>query len=360
MNKVGIFAENMYFMGLAGLLLSLSGFFGFFVSLKFILINHFRIPKSIAKLLYKQISNSNFKFVMEEELVFDKKDPSIYKSLVKLDGVYVLFDRSERLFTAGWQSKEGLTDIYFFRWNTQRVRHILDAISKIKKEVSVYAMSPYGNSHIGTVDCKEFSIVLDKEIYEDIENDVSRVIKGELSKTSALLYGPPGNGKSRFIRYISQKYELPIYTFYFNPDYTNLDILEAFAMIPKHSIVLFEDFDNYFDDRTCLIKSENVKFTFDVLLNCLDGVYNDYKKTIFFMTVNDLGKVSDALKKRPSRFKYVREFKNPSTELKLELLGNEELAEGLVDISLDQTFKIKDFISMKGLITLNDAKELIN
>ena len=221
-------------------------------------------------------------------------------------------------------------------------------------------MSPYGNSHIGTVDCKEFSIVLDKEIYEDIENDVSRVIKGELSKTSALLYGPPGNGKSRFIRYISQKYELPIYTFYFNPDYTNLDILEAFAMIPKHSIVLFEDFDNYFDDRTCLIKSENVKFTFDVLLNCLDGVYNDYKKTIFFMTVNDLGKVSDALKKRPSRFKYVREFKNPSTELKLELLGNEELAEGLVDISLDQTFKIKDFISMKGLITLNDAKELIN
>jgi hypothetical protein len=346
-------------MDLMTLLLSLGGFFGFFVSLKFIVINHFRIPKNIAKLLYKQVIKSNFQFVVEEELVFDKKDPSIYKSIIKLNNMFVLFDKSERLFTAGWQSKEGLTDIYFFRWNTQRVRAILTDISQIKKEVNVYAMSPYGNSHIGTVDCREFSITLDKEVYEDIENDVARVIKGELFKTSALLYGPPGNGKSRFIRYISQKYELPIYTFYFNPDYTNLDILEAFSMVPKNSIILFEDFDNYFNDRTCLIKSENVKFTFDVLLNCLDGVYNDYKKTIFFMTVNDLDKVSDALKKRPSRFKYVREFKNPSTKLKLELLGNKELAEGLVDISLDQTFKVKDFISIKEQVTLNEAKELI-
>jgi hypothetical protein len=78
------------------------------------------------------------------------------------------------------------------------------------------------------------------------------------------------------------------------------------------------------------------------------------------MTVNDLDKVSDALKKRPSRFKYVREFKNPSTELKLELLGNRELAEGLVNISLDQTFKVKDFISIKEQVTVNEVKELIN
>lgn len=347
-------------MNLMTLILSLGGFFGFFVSLKFIIINHFRIPKNIAKSLYKEILKSKFKFIVEEELVFDKKDPTIYKSLIKIDNMYILYDKSERLFTAGWQSKEGLTDIYFFRWNTRRIRAILDSINQIKREVNVYAMSPYGNSHIGKVDCRGHSIVLDSYIYEDIENDVVRVLNCDLPKTSALLYGPPGNGKSRFIRYISQKYELPIYTFYFNPDYTNLDILEAFSMVPKRSIILFEDFDNYFNDRTCLIKSENVKFTFDVLLNCLDGVYNDYNETIFFMTVNDITKVSDALKKRPSRFKYVREFKNPSRELKLKLLGSDSLAEGLSDISLDETFKIRDIISMRGQITLNEAKELIN
>jgi len=348
-------------MGFTTLLLSLGGIFGGLISLKFIIINHFRIPKSIAKSLYKETLRSNFKFVMEEELVFDKKDPSIYKSIVKLGGAYILFDKSERLFTAGWQSKENLTDVYFFRWNTKKIKQILDLISKVEKEINIYAMSPYGNSHIGIIDgSKPVDLVLDNSTYSDIENDVKRVINNELDKTSALLYGPPGNGKSRFIRYISQKYEFPIYTFYFNPDYTNLDILEAFSMVPKRAIILFEDFDNYFDDRTCLIKSENIKFTFDVLLNCLDGVYNDYKETIFFMTVNDIGKVSTALKQRPSRFKYVREFKNPSPELKFELLGDIKLADGLTDISLDQTFKIKDYIGMKGSISLEEAKNLLN
>ena len=71
-------------MGITTLLLSLGGILGGLVSLKFIVISHFRIPKSIAKALYKESLKSKFKFVMEEELVFDKKDPSIYKSLVKL------------------------------------------------------------------------------------------------------------------------------------------------------------------------------------------------------------------------------------------------------------------------------------
>ena len=99
---------------------------------------------------------------------------------------------------------------------------------------------------------------------------------------------------------------------------------------------------------------------FDVLLNCLDGVYNDYKETIFFMTVNDISKVSTALRQRPSRFKYVREFKNPSRELKFKLLNDIVLADGLTDISLDQTFKIKDYIDIKGCISLDEAKELLN
>jgi len=207
----------------------------------------------------------------------------------------------------------------------------------------MYAIAPHGSINIGVLDCNEYNITLDKHIYEDIENDVIRVVNKEIKKTSAILHGPPGNGKSRFIKYIAQKYELPIYSFYFNPDYTNLDILETFSMIPPKSIVLFEDFDNYFEDRKCIMPNDNIKFTFDVLLNSLDGVYNDYKETIFFMTVNDLNKVSDAIKNRPSRFKYVKEFTNPSLELKINLLG-EELANSTGDISLDQVFKIKDSI----------------
>ena len=331
-------------MAWTSILLSLAGLIGGLLSIKFILIGHYRVNRSIGAPLYKKLSSdSTFKFIIEEELVIDKKDPSIFKGIFKINSTFILFDKNERLLTAGWTPKEYIIDIYFFRWDAKKVIELLNEINHVDKIVNMYAIAPHGSINIGVLDCNEYNISLDKCIYEDIENDVIRVVNKEIKKTSAILHGPPGNGKSRFIKYIAQKYELPIYSFYFNPDYTNLDILETFSMIPPKSIVLFEDFDNYFEDRKCIMPNDNIKFTFDVLLNSLDGVYNDYKETIFFMTVNDLNKVSDALKNRPSRFKYVKEFTNPSLELKINLLG-EELANSTGDISLDQVFKIKDSI----------------
>ena len=346
-------------MNIITILLTISGFIGGIVSLKFLIINHYRINRSIGVLLYKQIkSDFVFKFIMEEELVFDKKDPSIFKALIKLNDAFLLFNKSERLLTAGWQSKEVIIDIYFFRWNTNKIKSML-LFDKEEKRTNIYAMAPYGSINIGSMDCNNYSLVADELVYKDIENDILRVLDGKLTKTSALLYGNPGNGKTRFVKYIAQKYELPIYTFYFNPDYTNLDILESFSQIPKKCIILLEDFDSYFEDRKCIIPSENIKFTFDVLLNCIDGVYNDYKEVIFFMTVNDINKVSDALKKRPSRFKFVREFTNPSIQLKTELLNDKNLALEIGDISLDQVFKIKDIKELRGDITIEEVKKII-
>jgi hypothetical protein len=348
-------------MNITAILFSIGGFLGGILSLKFIIINHIRVNGSLSTLLYTKVKNDpTFKFIMEEELVFDKKDPNIYKGLIKLNSVWILYDKAERLLTAGWQPKETLTDIYFFRWNTAKVKSLLTLVNKTEKIINLYAMTPYDNINIGMLDCNNYSISVDKYIYKDIEADVVRVLNREIFKTSALLYGKPGNGKTRFIRYIAQKYELPVYSFYCNTEYTNIDILRAFSNIPHRCIILFEDFDNYFTDRTCTMPCENIKFTFDILLNCLDGLYNDYKETVFFMTVNDISKVSDALKKRPSRFKYVREFTNPSTELKIELLGDKELGNNIGDVSLDQIFKIKDHIEHKGMIALEEAKILIN
>jgi hypothetical protein len=346
-------------MNLIGMGLYFGGIFGSIVSLKFLLINNLRIPESITKLCYNKVIESDFNFIIEQEFTLNDETPMIYKSLCKFGGKFVLFDKMERLFTAGYVAKENLTNIYFFRWNSKKIKDFLVEINNVDNEVGVFAFAPYFTKRIGSLSCKDYSVVLDDYIYKDIEADVARVINGEIYKTGALLYGSPGNGKSMFVKYIAQKYSLPIYTFYFSPDYTNLDILEAFSYIPKRCIILFEDFDNYFNDRECLMKSESVKFTFDILLNCLDGVYNDYKQNVFFMTVNDLDKVSDALKKRPSRFKYVREFKNPSIELKGRLFGDKELAETIGNISLDETFKLKDYISTNGVIQLHEAKNLL-
>jgi hypothetical protein len=342
------------------LLLSLGGILGGLVSLKFIILSHIRINRSLGTRLFKTLNKeSKWRFVLSQELVLDKKDPTIFNAIYKFNNIFIWFNKTERLFTAGWTPKDSILDIYFFRWNVNKVKNFLRELSIGDKTVSIYAMSPYGTIEIGKMECINFSIANDRDLYEDIESDIVRVLNGEIPKTSALLYGPAGNGKSRFIKYISQKYELPIYTMYFSPDYTNVEILEAFNGIPPNSIVLFEDFDNYFNDRKCIIPSENIKFTFDVLLNCFDGVYNDYNKMIFFMTVNDLDKVSPAIKNRPSRFKYVREFKNPSIELKYELLGRKDLAENIGNISLDQVFKIKDFLELKKDITLDEIKTIL-
>jgi len=117
--------------------------------------------------------------------------------------------------------------------------------------------------------------------------------------------------------------------FTLNPDWTNHDLLLLFAQIPKKCIVLFEDFDNYFDGRKCILgggENKQIKFTFDIILNGLDGVYNTYENVVFIMTVNDISKVDDALKNRPSRFKFTREFNNPDIEIRkkyFRMIGQE-------------------------------------
>jgi SpoVK/Ycf46/Vps4 family AAA+-type ATPase len=185
-------------------------------------------------------------------------------------------------------------------------------------------------------------IYLDPEIYQDVETDIIKVIRGEKRKIGCLLHGSPGNGKTQFVRYLARKYSLPIYVVYLSPDYSNLDISLMFASIPKKCIVLLEDFDNYFNGRTCAMKNDSVKFTFDSIINALDGIHNDYKGVVFVMTANDIEKIDDSLKKRPSRFKYVRKFDVPSTEIRFKILGDTTLVEKTQGLSLDQVFSLCD------------------
>ena len=132
---------------------------------------------------------------------------------------------------------------------------------------------------------------------------------------------------------------MPLMIFTLNPDWTNHDLLLIFAQIPKRCIVVMEDFDNYFDNRRCILGTDNksIKFTFDIILNGLDGSYTTYEQVAFFMTVNDIDKVDQALKKRPSRFKFVREFSNPDPGTLSKLLPEENPSD-LAGMNLDQMF----------------------
>jgi SpoVK/Ycf46/Vps4 family AAA+-type ATPase len=239
-----------------------------------------------------------------------------------------------------------------FRWDYGGLKSFLQTLNYKNTDIPVDIIMPYSSDRIGSIkkdnDNKPVAnIQADYDFISLLESDLNKMCKGEMDKTGAILHGKPGNGKTFFIKYIASKYDLPVKVVSFNPDWTNHDILNLFSQVSSKCIVLFEDFDNYFDGRNCLIKSESIKFTFDTILNCFDGVYNNYKHVVFFMTVNDIDKVDEAIKNRPSRFRYVAEFKNPDFNTRLKILENKTLAEETDGLNLDQVFfeKHKNHIS---------------
>jgi hypothetical protein len=310
--------------------------------LKFIVSQSYRLDDNLSKTLIKKIqTDATFKFELNNEFSINKKYPAIYETFCFINGCFLLFRRNERLLNAGWQSKDTISEIYFFRWQKNKFLNYIQTISKVQDSINVMVLGPYGSDKLGQLEITEPTISIDKHLYEDIEADIKDMLENNKSKTGCLLYGKPGTGKTRLVKYFSQKFSLPIYTIYLSPDYSNFDILMMFGSIPEKCIVLFEDFDNYFNNRECTLKNENVKFTFDAIINALDGIYNDYKQVVFIMTANDITKIDDSIKLRSSRFKFVREITPPSYETRLNILEDEELALKTEGMTVDKIYFVK-------------------
>jgi hypothetical protein len=325
----------------------LASFVGIWAFIKYILLIDMRVDSNIYKTLYDLCQNDK-KIMIYEEFVSENRRPVAYVAFCFFkDAPWFYLNHSERLMQAGWNEKDYVTVITCFRWKYKKLKNFLKL--KLKEMqlctfgVPVQLMLPYGIDKIGSLKENFSEPLMSEELWKDFEKEVAEVTEEKIKKTSALLYGYPGNGKSFFIKYLAAKYRLPIMVFTLNPDWTNHDLLLMFSQIPKKCIVLFEDFDNYFDKRTCIIggDNKNIKFTFDIILNGLDGVYTTHENVVFIMTVNEIEKVDDALKNRPSRFKFVKHFDNPNLEVRKKILPENllEISEGK---SLDQILRIKE------------------
>ena len=326
--------------------------------MRFLVSQNFRLDDNLSKNLMGRIKTSKFTFEINNEFSINKKFPTVYNCFTYVDGVFMYFTRNERLLNAGWQSKDVVTEVYFLRTQKKKVEELIEKITESDERINVMALLPHGSDKLGELSTEEVpEIYIDEELYLDIEKDIVDVLAGKKSKTSCLLYGSPGTGKTRLIKYFSQKYRLPIYSIFFHPDYSNLDIMLMFGSIPPNSIVLFEDFDNYFNKRECIMKNENIKFTFDILLNVLDGVYNDYSRCIFIMTCNDIQNIDDSIKRRPSRMRFVREIKPPSERKRMEILGDKNLVTMTNGMTMDQIFFAK---SLMGKYSNNEILNIIN
>ena len=314
----------------------------------FILIE-IRIDENSFKIIYDKCKEKK-KILIEEEYTHEKKYPIVFSAICFLENCpWFYISHQERLLSAGWVPKDYVSKVVLFRSKYKRFKEFLSNCHKKNTNIPVDLLIPYSSDKIGHIKDHPNPIIENSLCY-DIEDDIKNKIK-----TSAILYGNPGNGKTTFIKYIACKYNLPIKIITFSPEWSNYELLLLFSQIPNDCIVLFEDFDNYFNGRKCIIgeDNKNIKFTFDVVLNALDGIYNTYENVIFIMTVNDINKVDFALKERPSRFKYSIEFKNPTIDLIHQLLGEEKDANQVDGMNLDQILTVKNNLE-KGL-SLKDA-----
>ena len=284
------------------------------------------------------IREASWVWELNRQFVQEPRSPESYEALVLMRGVLMFFSRSEKLMTAGWQAKEVITTVYFPRWHRGSVDRLLK--DEDCAAIPISALMPNNREKLGEIyPDADPPLYLNAGSYEDIERDVAEVAAGRLAKTGCLLWGAPGNGKTQFAKYLSKKYKLPINVVYLNPSYDNYLVARMFADVPPRCIVLLEDFDNYFDGRTCIMKNDEVRFTFDSFINALDGIHNDYRGVVFIMTANDISKVDPSVKCRPSRFKHVREFVGPNWETRMRVLGDERLAFETDGSSLDDVFK---------------------
>lgn len=311
--------------------------------LKYVVLGSYKIDNDTSKRLIEQVEAlADHKWVLTNEYVLEPRYPSAYEAFVLMRGCLFFVSRSERLMTAGWKGKEEVTQVVFPRWQRNKMLSLINRHGVKDPTIPVMALTPHGSDRLGALSPDSTSIsFVDDSLRNQVEAAVEDMLKNEGSKLGMLLYGKPGNGKTRFIKHIAKKYSLPVYVVYLNPEYSNLDVAMMFSSIPHKCIVLLEDFDNYFDGRECLMKNDQVKFTFDAIINALDGIHNDYRQVVFALTANDITKIDDSLKKRPSRFKFVKELECPSADIRKKILSRSECVEATDGMTLDQVFAYK-------------------
>ena len=155
------------------------------------------------------------------------------------------------------------------------------------------------------------SVILDKGVKERILSDVKGFLgsgkwyydRGIPYRRGYLLHGPPGSGKSSFIRALAGELDYNIAMLNLSERGLTDDRLNhLLTIIPRRTLVLLEDADAAFGNRRTQTDEDGYRganVTFSGLLNALDGVASAEER-IVFLTTNYVERLDSALV-RPGR-----------------------------------------------------------
>jgi chaperone BCS1 len=176
-------------------------------------------------------------------------------------------------------------------------------IARELNRIAIYVPSPYSNewtrARLGN-NRKLDSVVLKAGQKEAIVDDLNRFFAshdryeslGIPWRRGYLLYGPPGTGKTSLVTALASELALNVCVLSLaSPNVTDEKIGNLLATVPRRSIILIEDVDAFFQQRS---KADaQVKVSYSGFINALDGVAA-HEGSVVFLTTNHPERIDEA------------------------------------------------------------------